>query len=162
MRPCQLGTGPGQLGQLLAAGKQVVPCADCPSPRCLRQEEGVTGKDEAESIRARRLQAQGHRRQHEHRKRIAARPHRVIHLAERRDVIRIEAGGALQRFDERDYGDSAWALCRAFEVAPAVARADAHVTRVIHDAEKKLAKDHDPEFSATLFDQVRYFEPSSL
>ncbi len=47
----------------------------------------------------------------------------------------------LQRFDDRDYGDSAWSLCRAFEVAPAVARADARVTRVIHEAEKKLSRD---------------------
>jgi pSer/pThr/pTyr-binding forkhead associated (FHA) protein len=46
----------------------------------------------------------------------------------------------VQRFDERDYADAAWALCQAFEVDGNAARADARVTRELHEAEKRLPR----------------------
>ncbi|MEO6951438.1 MAG: FHA domain-containing protein [Polyangia bacterium] len=45
----------------------------------------------------------------------------------------------LARFDERNFVDAEWALCRAFEVNSVQARADARAGHDIHDAEKKLA-----------------------
>ena len=51
----------------------------------------------------------------------------------------------LQRFDEGDYGESSWSLCHAFEINPSAARADARVTRELHEAEKRLS--HDRRFS---------------
>jgi len=60
-------------------------------------------------------------------------------------------GPALSRFGteqcaRRAFADCAWALCRAFEVAPADARPSAAVARTLRDAEKRLK--HDRSFSA--------------
>src|SRR2546426_12578999 len=41
-------------------------------------------------------------RSQEHRERAASRPPGVVHLAERRDVVRVESRGPSQRFGERD------------------------------------------------------------
>jgi ABC transport system ATP-binding/permease protein len=47
----------------------------------------------------------------------------------------------LQHFDERDYPDAAWALCRAFEVNPAAARSDPRASRELREAEKRLGRE---------------------
>jgi pSer/pThr/pTyr-binding forkhead associated (FHA) protein len=54
---------------------------------------------------------------------------------------------ALERFgDDRlaahAWADSAWAICRAYEIAPAAARPDGHAARTLHEAERKLRHDH--------------------
>jgi pSer/pThr/pTyr-binding forkhead associated (FHA) protein len=67
-----------------------------------------------------------------------------------RAALASKLGPALSRFGteqctRRAYADCAWALCRAFEVAPADARPSAAVARTMRDAEKKLK--HDRSFS---------------
>ena len=51
--------------------------------------------------------------------------------------------GALTRFGDaqfqaKNYVDSAWATCRAFELAPPDAKPDAAAAAKLHDAEKRI------------------------
>jgi pSer/pThr/pTyr-binding forkhead associated (FHA) protein len=47
----------------------------------------------------------------------------------------------LQCASSRDYADTSWALCRAYEIDPAAARSDARVSTELHEAEKRLTHD---------------------
>ncbi len=47
----------------------------------------------------------------------------------------------MQRFDSRDYADAAWALCRAFDLDPTGSKADARITRQLHEAERHLQRE---------------------
>jgi len=63
-----------------------------------------------------------------------------------RDLLMTKIVAALLRygndaFAKKDYSDSAWGICKAYELAPADAKADARALRTLHDAEKKLKKD---------------------
>jgi pSer/pThr/pTyr-binding forkhead associated (FHA) protein len=44
-------------------------------------------------------------------------------------------------FAKKDYAESAWGICKAYELAPAEARADARALRTLHESEKKLKRD---------------------
>jgi pSer/pThr/pTyr-binding forkhead associated (FHA) protein len=59
---------------------------------------------------------------------------------EQKATARLLAYG-LQCATARDYADTAWALCRAYEIDPAQARSDARVSTELHEAEKRLAHD---------------------
>jgi pSer/pThr/pTyr-binding forkhead associated (FHA) protein len=48
-----------------------------------------------------------------------------------------------ERCGARSFGECAWALCRAYEVAPADGKPDARALRLLKDAEKKLQKARD-------------------
>jgi pSer/pThr/pTyr-binding forkhead associated (FHA) protein len=59
------------------------------------------------------------------------------------DKLQAKLATALVRFGDAQYAargwsDSAWALCRAFELAPADARPDGNALRVLRDAERHI------------------------
>jgi pSer/pThr/pTyr-binding forkhead associated (FHA) protein len=47
----------------------------------------------------------------------------------------------VNKYNDRDYAEGAWALCRSYEVSSTEARADPRASRTLKDAEKRLAKD---------------------
>ncbi len=89
-----------QLSELLAAEEQIVRGRDRPLHRVLFRAQGPEIEERRIIARGRRRQTDG--RQDEHGECAAPRPHRVVYLADRRDVVRVELHGALQRFAQRD------------------------------------------------------------
>src|SRR5205807_4015043 len=101
------GVGPVQrrrrarkLGNFLSPGEEVVAQSHLSRDGVRLGLERSEVEEPWDVLRGVRLDR--YRREQEHRERAASRPSGVVHLAERRDVVRVESRGPSQRFGERD------------------------------------------------------------